>query len=60
MNRRLHLYGLPTLVALVSLLGLVVGLLGDGGFDVVAGLALALPAAIILWSLAKARRGGWG
>lgn len=59
MNRRLHLFALPTLVAAISVAGLIAGLLGDGGYDVIAVALLAVPVAIIAWSLITARRGGW-
>jgi len=59
-NRRLHLFVLPAIVAAISLAGLVVGLLGDGLFDTVAIIALAVPVAITVWSIDRSRRGRWG
>ncbi|MCM8729352.1 hypothetical protein ACFO8O_00025 [Hephaestia sp. GCM10023244] len=57
--RRGAIFGMPILVGTASLVGLVVGLLGDGWFDILSGLAVAVPAAVIGWSLAKARRADW-
>ena len=59
MNRPRPEWGWPILLGLVSLGGLVIGLLGDGWYDVAAGLAVAAPVVAIAWSLARARRGGW-
>ncbi|MEN2787008.1 hypothetical protein ACFOKI_08190 [Sphingomonas qilianensis] len=56
-RRRGAVFGIPLLLALVTLAGLVIGLLGDGGYDIAAGLAMLLPVAVIAWSLGKARRG---
>lgn len=50
---------MPIVLSGVSIVGLVVGLLGDDGYDAAAGLALAVPVAVMAWSLLKARRGGW-
>lgn len=55
-----RVFGMPAVLALVSAAGLVVGLLGDGWYDTAAGLAVGVPVAVSLWSLAKAQRGGWG
>lgn len=54
----LAIFAMPILLAIVSLAGLVVGLLGDGGYDVAAGLAVAVPVVVIGWALLRARRGG--
>jgi hypothetical protein len=43
------LWGAPIGLALVSALGLVAGLLGDGVWDVVSWLGLGLPIAACLW-----------
>lgn len=41
------------------MVGLVIGLLGDGVYDIAAGLAVTAPVVAIGWSLARARRGDW-
>lgn len=54
-----RIFGVPALLAVVSLVGLVVGLLGDDGYDAAAGAVMAVPVAVMAWSLLRARRGGW-
>lgn len=39
----------PIAIAVVSLLGLVAGLLGDGGWDMASWLGLGLPVAVCAW-----------
>jgi len=53
------IFGVPALLAAISLIGLLIGLLGDGWYDIVAGAAVAVPVAVILWSLVRARAGRW-
>jgi hypothetical protein len=45
----LALWGWPVAIAVVSLAGLVGGLLGDGAWDWLSWLGLVLPAAAALW-----------
>ncbi len=52
----LAIFGIPVLLAIVSLAGLVFGLLGDDGYDIASGVAVAVPVAVILWALIRARR----
>lgn len=52
-------WGWPVLLGLISMVGLVIGLLGDGVYDIAAGLAVTAPVVAIGWSLARARRGDW-
>ena len=49
------IFGMPILLAIVSLIGLVVGLLGDGWHDLASALAVAVPVVVIAWAL-RARR----
>jgi hypothetical protein len=44
-----HLWGMPLLLGAVTVFGLVVGLLEDGVWDVVAAAALALPVLVGAW-----------
>jgi hypothetical protein len=44
-----HVWGIPLLLAAVTLSGLVAGLLEDGTWDLIAAVALALPLAVGLW-----------
>ncbi|SDF78602.1 hypothetical protein SAMN05428966_12210 [Massilia sp. PDC64] len=44
-----HLWGMPLLLGAVTVFGLVVGLLEDGAWDVVAAAALALPVLVGAW-----------
>ncbi|RMB55865.1 hypothetical protein C8J44_1130 [Sphingomonas sp. PP-CE-3A-406] len=45
----LQVFGVPILLGIATLLGLGAGLIGDGGWDVAAGLLLAAPLAITGW-----------
>ncbi len=51
-----RVFGIPLLIAIVSLIGLLSALIGDGLWDALSWAALALPLATILWHWAKARR----
>ena len=52
-----RIFALPALLALATLIGLVAGLLGDGGHDMIAAIALATPlAAIAIGRLLSALR----
>jgi hypothetical protein len=44
-----HLWGMPLLLGALTVSGLVVGLLEDGMWDVVAAAALALPVLVGAW-----------
>ena len=57
--RRGRVFGWPMALAVVSLTGLIVGLLGDGWYDILAGLTMSIPIAIMAWALMKARHGKW-
>jgi hypothetical protein len=46
MNWRQSTFALPLLIGLLSAVGLLSALLGDGGWDAVAWLGLGLPAAL--------------
>ena len=46
MNWRQSIFALPLLIGLLSAIGLISALLGDGGWDAVAWLGLGLPAVI--------------
>ena len=48
-------FGLPVLIALASLVGLVAALTGDGVGDVIAWLTLSLPLIAIGWAWARQR-----
>ena len=60
MSRRptslVRLFGAPLLIALVSLVGLVSALMGDGVADWISWAGLAIPVAVIVWAR-TARRG---
>jgi hypothetical protein len=51
-----HVWGMPLLLGAVTVSGLVVGLLADGVWDVVAAAALALPLAVGLWHALRPAR----
>ncbi|WP_165392263.1 hypothetical protein [Pseudomonas tructae] len=46
-------FAMPTLIGLISALGLFAALLGDGGWDVLAWVGLGLPALYSLRGLAR-------
>ena len=48
-----HVWAMPIVLAVLTLAGLVVGLLEDGVWDVVATAALALPALVGAWCALK-------
>ena len=41
----------PAAIAVISLVGLVVALLGDGVLDVISWLGLLIPLVVIVWAL---------
>ncbi|QAY76322.1 hypothetical protein [Sphingosinicella sp. BN140058] len=49
-------FAIPIVLALLSLAGLVVGLIGDGLYDLVSWIALAAPIIAIGWALVLRRR----
>lgn len=48
-------FGMPFLLAVVSLAGLLAALLGDESWRYIAGLAVALPLLVAGWHLVRAR-----
>lgn len=54
-ERRHSIFAIPILLGIVSLVGLVVGLLGDGVIDLAGWVALGLPVLAIIWSLTARR-----
>jgi hypothetical protein len=53
----LRLWGVPVLLGILTAIGLVAALLGDGVWDVVSGVALGLPVLLGIWhSLRKQGR----
>lgn len=55
-----HVWAAPTAIALACLLGLVVALLGDGIEDWIGWVGLTIPLAVIVWALARSKRGRSG
>lgn len=53
MNMRQSTFALPLLIGLLSLLGLLSALFGDGWWDAAAWLGLAIPAGLGSWPLLK-------
>ena len=49
------IFAVPMVLALLSIVGLVVGLLGDGWEDVLAWIGLAAPVAAALWAWQRRR-----
>ncbi|MBX3479339.1 MAG: hypothetical protein KF842_02995 [Caulobacter sp.] len=55
MSGFLKIFGWPILLALVSLIGLVAALIGDGAWDGLSWLCLAAPLAVLVWVLLTRR-----
>jgi hypothetical protein len=51
-----HTWGMPIVLGVLTLSGLVVGLLGDGVWDTVAVAALAVPVLVGCWHAFKPAR----
>jgi hypothetical protein len=45
----LQMWGWPTAIAVSTLAGLIAGLVGDDGWDLLAAVALGVPAAACVW-----------
>jgi hypothetical protein len=50
------IFFVPVIIALFSLIGLVAALLDDGVYDLLSWLGLAVPVAVIAWSLRWGRQ----
>jgi len=53
---RWQIFAAPTLIALLSLVGLLAALLGNGVFDWVSWVGLAAPLVIVGWAMKTRRR----
>ena len=51
-----RVWSAPALLAVLSLVGLIAALLGDGVLDAISYLLLAIPLAAIVWYVAKRKR----
>jgi type IV secretory pathway TrbD component len=51
-----HLWGAPIAIALVSLIGLITALLGDGLNDWISWIGLSVPLVVLLWARLRRRR----
>ena len=51
-----QIFSVPAVIAIVSAVGLLAALLGDGLWDAVSWLALAVPVAVALGCVARSRR----
>ena len=51
-----QIFATPTLIALLSLVGLLAALLGNGVFDWVSWVGLAAPLVIVGWAMRPRRR----
>ncbi|WP_333792782.1 hypothetical protein [Hyphomicrobium sp.] len=52
-----QIFSAPILIALVSSIGLITALVGDGLLDVIAWIGLGVPAAVGLWFMFRAQEG---
>lgn len=48
-------FAAPALIAVLSFVGLVAALVGDGGYDVLSWLGLGAPVAAFVWALSARR-----
>ena len=48
-RNRAQVWGMPVLLAVLTIIGLVSALLGDGAWDLVSALALGAPVAVGAW-----------
>ena len=48
-----QIFGAPITLALLSTVGLISALVGDGAYDTLSWLALGVPIAVIAWFLAR-------
>lgn len=53
----LRVFGAPIALAVLSLIGLLSALIGDGAFDALSWFTLTTPIAVIGWYLARRDRG---
>jgi len=56
MKRAGHTLRAPAAIAVITAIGLVVGLLGDSGYDFVAWIGLSIPVIAILYGIRRSRR----
>ena len=52
----LQMWGWPIAIAVSTLAGLIAGLVGDGGWDLLAAIALGVPALACIWLGTRRRR----
>ena len=55
-SRIAKVFGVPAVLAVLTLLGLLSALFDDGLLDAFAWCALTLPVAVVPWAMLKARR----
>jgi hypothetical protein len=48
-RQSMRIWGWPLVIAVVSLVGLLAGLVGDGGWDWLAAACLGLPVGLSVW-----------
>lgn len=53
-----HTFGVPTVLAILSLIGLIAALVGDGGLDFLSWATLGIPIAVMFWAYGKRRQAG--
>jgi len=53
---RIQIWGVPVLLAILSVIGLVAALLGDGVWDLVSAFTLGAPVAVGAWYGLRRRR----
>jgi hypothetical protein len=53
------IYRIPAILALITFIGLLSGVLGDGIWDAVSWLGLGIPIAVVCWFVLRHSSGRW-
>ena len=51
-----HIFGVPTVLAIISLVGLIAALVGDGWLDFLSWATLGIPIAVMFWAYGRRRQ----
>ncbi len=52
-NRAWRIFRVPLAIALLSTIGLIAALTGDGWFDTLSWLTLAVPPIVVVWAISR-------
>ncbi|HAC58027.1 hypothetical protein [Parvibaculum sp.] len=51
-----HIFGVPAVLAIISLVGLIAALVGDGWLDFLSWVTLGVPIAVMFWAYGRRRQ----